>query len=245
MAKAFPLGAFAYAHRGLWNPEAVPENTAAAFIAAREAGLGIEFDLRPSADGAVMVFHDATLDRMTGAAGRVDAMPRAALAALAQKQTAEGIITLDELLGLWPEHLPLLAEMKIDGATDAAVFAGRVGARLADWPGFAAAMSFSETAVRALPAGLMRGQLVEPSQLIGPAGFETITRRAVADGIDYLALHHTDADKGERDLPRVVWTVRTPAVLASAKASGAALIFEHLDLSGIRPAAPYIASHGH
>ena len=51
MAKAFDLSAFAYAHRGLWLEAGPVENSLAAFRAAAEAGLGVEFDVRPAADG--------------------------------------------------------------------------------------------------------------------------------------------------------------------------------------------------
>ena len=69
MAQRFDLGAFAYAHRGLWLKDGPPENSLAGFRAAAAAGLGVEFDLRPSADSEVMIFHDPLLDRMTAASG--------------------------------------------------------------------------------------------------------------------------------------------------------------------------------
>ncbi|MEM9757332.1 MAG: glycerophosphodiester phosphodiesterase family protein, partial [Pseudomonadota bacterium] len=69
------------AHRGLHGP-GVPENSLAAVSAAVAAGYGIELDLQVSADGVAMVFHDATLDRMTAACGPVRSRPAAELAAL-------------------------------------------------------------------------------------------------------------------------------------------------------------------
>ncbi|MEM8921520.1 MAG: glycerophosphodiester phosphodiesterase family protein, partial [Pseudomonadota bacterium] len=57
-----------YAHRGLWDATR-PENSLAAFHAAVVAGVGIELDVRLSADGVAMVFHDQMLDRMTNASG--------------------------------------------------------------------------------------------------------------------------------------------------------------------------------
>ena len=50
-----------------------PENTFAAFDYA--VGLGvdaIEFDLRITRDGVVVVIHDPTLDRTTSGSGRID-----------------------------------------------------------------------------------------------------------------------------------------------------------------------------
>ncbi len=49
-----------------------PENTLAAFRLAYEQGAdGIELDAKLTADGTVVVMHDATVTRTTGAAGRV------------------------------------------------------------------------------------------------------------------------------------------------------------------------------
>lgn len=60
--KNFPL---IIAHRG--SSYAAPENTIAAFELAIEEGAdGIEMDVRVTADGIPVVFHDATLKRMTG-----------------------------------------------------------------------------------------------------------------------------------------------------------------------------------
>jgi len=62
-----------FAHRGA--SAYAPENTLAAFNLAVEQGAdGIEFDVKLSADGHVVVIHDATVDRTTGAQGRVKDM---------------------------------------------------------------------------------------------------------------------------------------------------------------------------
>jgi glycerophosphoryl diester phosphodiesterase len=74
-------GPYLVAHRG--GALLAPENTDAAFD--RAAGLGadvIELDVRLTADGAVVVFHDETTDRITGAPGTVEGRTLAELAAL-------------------------------------------------------------------------------------------------------------------------------------------------------------------
>lgn len=244
MARRFVLKEFAYAHRGLWAADGLPENSLGSFRAAAEAGLGIEFDLRPSADGEVMVFHDPVLARMTGAEGEVEALPARALKAQRLNGGDEPLPAFEDLLSIWPQNLPMLAEMKIDGSTEAAAFARQVGARLMEWPGLAAAMSFSDIAVRALPEGLMRGQLIGPSNQYGETYFDAFAGRAMEDGIDYLAVHYTDAARAAsatagRDMPVVVWTVRTEADLAALKPHSPAIIFEHfspaLALGAIAP----------
>ena len=71
--------ALVFAHRG--GAALAPENTIAAFDRGLETGAdGIELDVRASRDGVVVVHHDATLDRTTNQAGRVDALDARELA---------------------------------------------------------------------------------------------------------------------------------------------------------------------
>lgn len=240
MAARFNLGAFAYAHRGLWLNEGPPENSLAGFRAAAKAGLGIEFDLRPARDGTAMIFHDSQLGRMTGQQGEFETLGAADLKGIGLAASAERIPTFEDLLNLWPAELPLLCEMKIDGNTDPAGFARAIAASLANWNGLAAAMSFSEAAVRALPDTLMRGQLVVPTSYTEGVTFEGIVRRAIEDGIDYLAVHHTDIERAARlagpaGKPVVVWTVRNAAELEAARPYNPAIIFEHIDPAQVTP----------
>ena len=234
MATDFDPRKFRYAHRGLWSANGPPENSLEAFRRARTAGLGIEFDVRPARDGTPIVFHDDTLDRMTKRTGKTEDLNAKELGRLSLGGSSEHVPTFLELLRIWPYQLPLLTELKIDGKADPEAFARRVGDRLSRWKGFAAAMSFSEAAVRALPRGLMRGQLIGPSSRIGEDEFDTVAGRAIRDGIDYLSVHHTDVERasdkvaGTR-LPVVVWTVRTVEDLNRCAARKAAIIFEQLD----------------
>ena len=58
------------AHRGF--SAIAPENTLAAFeLAIARGANSIEFDIQLSADNVPVVFHDATLDRITGVSGKV------------------------------------------------------------------------------------------------------------------------------------------------------------------------------
>lgn len=234
MATDFDPRKFRYAHRGLWSADGPPENSLEAFRRARTAGLGIEFDVRPARDGTPVVFHDDTLDRMTKRSGPTEALNVKELGRLSLAGSSEHLPTFLELLRIWPYQLPLLTELKIDGKTDPEAFARRVGDRLSRWKGFAAAMSFSEMAVRALPSGLMRGQLIGPVSKIGEGEFDAVLNRAITDRLDYLAVHHSDVERATAKakgfgLPVVVWTVRTVEELERCAAQKAAVIFEHLD----------------
>lgn len=70
-----------FAHRGA--SAHAPENTLAAFeLALKQGADAIELDVKLTADGHVVVIHDATVDRTTGAHGRVKDMSLAELRAL-------------------------------------------------------------------------------------------------------------------------------------------------------------------
>lgn len=91
-----------FAHRGA--SAHAPENTLAAFELALEQGAdAIELDVKLSADGEVAVIHDPTVDRTTGASGRVKDMTMAVLRSLdagssfSAKFQSERIPTLGEV----------------------------------------------------------------------------------------------------------------------------------------------------
>jgi glycerophosphoryl diester phosphodiesterase len=71
--KMFPLRPLVYAHRG--GAALRPENTIASFDYGLSLGAdGLEFDVRLSRDGVVVVHHDATLERTTNGAGDLSAL---------------------------------------------------------------------------------------------------------------------------------------------------------------------------
>ena len=79
------------------------ENTRPAFEACVAMGYRyLETDVRVSADGVPIVFHDPTLDRVTDRTGRVDRLPWSELAA-AHIGGREPILRLEDLLGAWPD----------------------------------------------------------------------------------------------------------------------------------------------
>jgi glycerophosphoryl diester phosphodiesterase len=117
-------------HRG--NAAHAPENTLESFAQAVAAGAdALEFDVRLSADGVVVVHHDPTVTRTTGAAGAVAQLTLAQLRALDAGATfsrdrlghpyaGQGlrIPTLDEVIDAFP-HVPLLIEIKTAAASAA------------------------------------------------------------------------------------------------------------------------------
>ena len=100
-----------YAHRGL-HGNGIPENSRAAFSRACERGVGIELDVQLSRDGEVMVFHDATLVRMTEVEKKVCELDRADLQTLSLAQSEWTIPTFREVLALVNGRVPILVELK-------------------------------------------------------------------------------------------------------------------------------------
>lgn len=105
-----------YAHRGVFDNESVPENSLAAFRGALRLGVGMEFDIHRTADGEVVVFHDASLQRMCGDPRRITDMTLAELRQLPLLNTDEKIPTLKEVLDLVQGQVPLIVELKGESA---------------------------------------------------------------------------------------------------------------------------------
>lgn len=106
-----------YAHRGSSNY--APENTLAAFeLAARQGAPAIELDAMLSADDAVVVIHDATVERTTNGHGKVRELPLAALKKLDAGSSfdfafrGEPIPTLDEVFETLGERVLINVELK-------------------------------------------------------------------------------------------------------------------------------------
>ena len=100
------------AHRGLWSPDGAPENSLGAFQAACAAGYGVELDVQITADGEAIVFHDDTLERLTGQPGRVRDHTAADLTQMTLAGTEERIPTLLEALAVIGHRAMVHVELK-------------------------------------------------------------------------------------------------------------------------------------
>jgi glycerophosphoryl diester phosphodiesterase len=105
----------AFAHRG--GAAHHPENTWPAFQYAAAAGYAyLETDARSTADGALVAFHDATLDRVTDMRGNVSSMTYQQLSA-ARVAGTEQIPLLEDLIGSFP-GLRFNIDLKDSGTID-------------------------------------------------------------------------------------------------------------------------------
>ncbi|MYL15120.1 glycerophosphodiester phosphodiesterase [Halorubrum distributum] len=105
-------------HRGCAGQH--PENTVAAVERAAPHVDAVEVDVRRCASGELVVFHDAELDRLTGASGRVADTDWSDLRELTVLDSGEPIPRLEELFDAAPDDLLVNVEVKHPGvASDA------------------------------------------------------------------------------------------------------------------------------
>jgi glycerophosphoryl diester phosphodiesterase len=104
------------AHRG--DKTHAPENTLSAFRTAADNGAdAVEFDVKLTADGHVVVIHDANVDRTTDGSGKVSRLPLVALKELdagswySASFGGERIPTLDEIFETVGKRLYMNVEL--------------------------------------------------------------------------------------------------------------------------------------
>ncbi|MBQ0985721.1 glycerophosphodiester phosphodiesterase [Streptomyces sp. F63] len=204
----------AIGHRGVMGVE--PENTLRSFVRADRAGMDvIELDLHLSKDGALVVMHDAEVDRTTDGRGPIGDLTLAELRELDAGQ-GERIPVFEEVLDA--VRAPLQAEIKD-------VAAARALAEVMNRRDLAArveVLSFHDEALLEI-TGLVPG--VRTALVASRYGPEVVGR-AVAVGAKTLVLNirrltlETVEKAREADLRVIGWTVNTQDHLRLARALG-------------------------
>ncbi|ANY18772.1 cytoplasmic glycerophosphodiester phosphodiesterase [Tsuneonella dongtanensis] len=228
-----------YAHRGL-HDEALAENSPAGFSNAIARGMGIECDVQKSRDGHAMVFHDWTLERLTGEAGAVAARDARDLEKIALRTGGDPIPRLESLLDLIDGRVPLLVEIKSKREVDPVPLCLAVKQALVDYRGAVAVMSFDPRVPRWFARhapDVIRGLVVTENgkgEALGPLR----RRLALWHGKpQFLAYDVRDlpspfaAAQRARGLPLLTWTVRSPELRVVAAAHADAPIAEGAGLA--------------
>lgn len=205
------------AHRGLHDGNrTVFENSMAAFEAAVRNDYAIECDVHIARDGVPVVFHDHTLERMTGELGNVGERPSAELADLRLGSSSEGIPTLANLLRVVDGRVPIVIELKGSTPDKDDRFVERVAEVLDGYGGRIALMSFDYWLIEGatklrdrFPLGLTaegtRPEILEAHRAV----FETQCD-FVSYNIHHLPNPFITAVRDELRRPVISWTVRTP-----------------------------------
>jgi glycerophosphoryl diester phosphodiesterase len=193
------------AHRG--GAASHPENTLAAFRHAAALGVHqIEFDVRRSRDGQVVVIHDADVERTTDGKGRVANLTETELRALdagSWKNTAfseERIPTLAEALEALPRDVWINVQIKKDEPV-----ANEVGRAICEsdrvHQAFVACGNAAARTLRKLHPQIVICNLVRKRTRA------QYVEHAIATGSDFVQFHH------QRGAPE-------PELVARAKSAG-------------------------
>ena len=223
-----------FAHRGLHDAQA-PENSPRAFAGAIKRGMGIECDVQKSRDGRAMVFHDWTLERLTGETGPIGERDAAELETIAVGGSSDRMPTLDRLLDQIAGQVPLLIEVKSKRDRNPLPLCLAVRRALEGYRGDVAVMSFDPRVPKWFfrhARDVVRGLVVTEE---GTRNVKGRWRRQLAlwhAKPDFLAYDIRDLpsafanEQRERGLPLCTWTVRSPELRARAAVHADAPIAE-------------------
>lgn len=211
-----------FAHRGL-HGEGRAENSLSAFAAARDAGFGIELDVRLSKDGEMVVFHDDTLTRVAGIDKRVDELTLSELRELRLLGTDDTVPTLREVLEVIDGKVPLLIEIKEDAGKSAVTEA--LVRELEGYRGPYIVESFNPLSLktfrklrRDVPIGILSQHFCRKEEYRGKPLYFILQNMLInfLSVPDFVAYEHTDSNMLSLRLARslfgtvtVAWTVRS------------------------------------
>lgn len=211
-----------FAHRGL-HGDGRAENSLSAFRAAKEAGFGIELDVRLSGDGELVVFHDPTLKRVCGVDARVIDFTAAELSGMSLSGTSDGVPTLKEVLELIDGAVPLLIEIKMEGEEHGVPEA--LAEVISDYHGEYIVESFNPLALRTfkkimpeVPRGILSTLFTEQEKYRGKLTYFLLENMllnflAKPDFIAYEKNGHTSSPlrliRKKWSTPLFAWTVRS------------------------------------
>lgn len=230
-----------YAHRGL-HGNGVPENSLEAFDLACKSGYGIELDVQLSADGEVMVFHDYTLNRMTGVDKKVCELDAAELCGLRLSETEQTIPRFADVLKLVDGRVPILVELKGEN-TDTSL-CPKVAEILKDYKGSYCIESFNPFLIgqmkKLLPdsyRGLLYTNALRDKKKVTAVNLiVTVMGLNLIGKPNFIAYNEDDRNTLPVKIttkmyksPKFVWTVRSQESLDLAHTLGENPIFEKID----------------
>lgn len=226
------------AHRGLFNEGSIPENSLLAFKEAMIKGRPIEIDVRLTKDEEIVVFHDETLERVTGSSGLVSKKTLDELKKLNLGNTSEAIPTLKETLNFVNGEVPILIELKVrefDGRLEELIRKVIIG-----YHGEIAIQSFNPLSIHwlrknipDLKLGILAGNLDEFRL---PFWKKQVIRNLVSVPFvqpDFVSVESSDLNrislrliKKFGDIPVIAWTIKSQKDYQKIKGLCSNIIYE-------------------
>ena len=226
----------------------VIENSLAAARAAIARGYAIECDVQRTKDGAVVVFHDDRLERLTDRTGRVCEYTASELTRMTLRGSTETIPLFADFLGDVGGLVPLVIEIKSDFDGDMRATRG-VAEVLANYAGPAVIESFDPDPIAYLREhAATLGLTHTPLGIVGEARYDEGEWRALPDAKraemthflhyprtrpDFLSWSVADFPhaipallRAGLNLPVTTWTVRSESQAAFAQQWADQIVFE-------------------
>ena len=232
------------AHRGLHDRAAgIIENSTASARAAMSRHYAIECDVQLTADLDAVVFHDFTLDRLTGESGQVAGLRADRLGGVALLGSADRIPTFSAFLATIGGQVPLVCEIKSRFDGDQRL-ADRVADLASAYPGLLAIKSFDPQVIVHLRSRRWTG----PLGIVAEASYDDPEWRDLTPQLkqrlsqflhfdetrpDFLSFHVGDLPhaipylcRTAIGIPVMAWTVRTPEQRQRAATWADQMVFE-------------------
>lgn len=141
-------------HRGC--ADQFPENTLLAIRKAARRLPAVELDVRRCGSGELVVFHDATLERVTGADGQIAETPWSDLRELTVLESDESVPRLETALRVVPDDVTVQIELKETGiASDTLQLAMAAGADIRLSSFLPEALAEVQASCLEVPSGLL------------------------------------------------------------------------------------------
>ena len=233
------------AHRGFHdNLGPAPENSMAAYRLAVEKGLGIELDVRRTADGQLVCMHDRNVKRAAGVDRNIDEMNWPEVKELKLFRSDEGVPRFRDVLSYVDGRVPIIMEIKAETFKDAIQTSSDAAALLDSYEGLLCMESFHPLAVwwfRKNRPRMLRGQLSDQFRdfklhakplgfLLGCCAFNCFTKPDfIAYNVKRRNLLRFRLQHNAFHAVCAAWTVKSPEELISAAGDFDIFIFEGFD----------------
>ena len=196
------------AHRGVH--ENVPENSLASFKKAIEKGYPIELDVQLTKDNTLVVFHDSSMQRLTGINKKIGTTDYSEIKKITLNKSRQNIPTLKETLEVIKGKVPVIIELK--GNSKNHLLENKVASLLDNYKGIFAVKSFDGSIIRWFYKNrpdYVRGILISSHRKISNIQLYFLIRKTNPDFISCnYQLNGKRVIRWQKKRPVLGWTIR-------------------------------------